>query len=805
MPTTTFNTNQISIPNSSTVNIGTFSIVASYTTGCIGVGNTPVNVSPNHTLTVSPSTNICQGGTANLTASMPTATAYAWGGPNGFISNIQNPQIPNIQPNASGVYTVNSNIVFNGITCPRTGTTQIDVVATNSVAVTPNFTICQAGVLNLNASAVSAVSYSWTGPNFNSAVANPTIGALMPANSGDYNVIAYFTNGVLTCTQTAVSNLSVVPTSPVAVTVPANICQYTTANLSVNAPGAVGYLWTGPNNFSSTSTPTTITNIQPVGAGAYQVTALFTMGTVSCTTSGSSQMNVVNVNSITVNPPVSVCDPSNVNLQASSPSAINYLWIGPNSFTSALSNPILTSPGTGATGIYTVTTSYNNGILTCYNSNTAQVTVNPILTFTLPPYNIVCYSSLLTVPGPAGATSYTWTSSSGFTSNTQDLTIPGIQTIQAGHYTLTVNLGPCTTKAETEVEVLSPIVFTLAPQSRTICYGDTLHMVIGSEGGSQNYAYQWIPPVFLGSPTGSIATGIPVGTTIYNIIGYDIACPQYSVNHTFTVEVNQPPRPDLQLDRTSGCQPLCIFYDTKTSQEAAITTYDFGGNLQMQADSFTYCLEEPGTYNLKIFSKGKNGCYGVYDYPEPIIVYPTPHTLLYHDPEIPSTTNNIVTFNPTHGYGPIVTYEWMFQGAFASPSYDTSSAKNPVRVYDNVGKYPVMLISTTDQGCKDTVFKVLDIFDEMAVYIPNTFTPNGDNLNDIFNIRGAGLIVEGFSMEMFDRWGTIVYSTKDILKGWDGTIKGQQAGEGIYIYKVKIIGANGEGKKEYIGHVTLLK
>jgi gliding motility-associated-like protein len=72
-------------------------------------------------------------------------------------------------------------------------------------------------------------------------------------------------------------------------------------------------------------------------------------------------------------------------------------------------------------------------------------------------------------------------------------------------------------------------------------------------------------------------------------------------------------------------------------------------------------------------------------------------------------------------------------------------------------------------------------------------------------VKGIGLKMEGYSMEIFDRWGSLMYSTRDILKGWDGTAKGQPAQNGVYIYKIKIIGANGEGKKEYIGHVTLLK
>jgi len=805
-----------SIVNSNTTMTGIYTVVVN-PGGCPVTKTVQVSVNP--TPTISSVTNDgpkCSGTTLNLsvTANPSAVTAgtvgYTWGGPNSFASNIQNPGITNSSTLNTGVYNVTvTNTFTNGGVCTNTGTTSAFIVPISQVSVSPaTSTLCQNSNISFNSGAASATSYSWTGPSaFTSTITNPSLTNISPLNSGNYTVTAYFTSPgtTLVCSSSAVSNLSVVPRNPVTALSTPNVCQYATGTLSANAVDAYGYQWTGPNNFFSTASNTSIANIQPISAGVYSVTAFFSIGTVTCSTSNATQINVVPVNPIIINPAISVCYPANVPLQASSQSALTYFWNGPNSFTANVPNPVLYVPTPTASGVYTITTSYNNGILTCYNSNTTQVTVNPIITFTLPDFNRTCYNSPFTVNGPGGATSYTWTSSNGYSSNAQNLYIPGILPNQSGTYTLDVQLGPCITRASTSVEVLSPMQFTLTPNSRVICRGDSVKFVMGSTGGSQNYAYQWNPQVFLGSPTGSVATGVPIGTTIYNVTGYDIACPQYSITHMFTVQVNQPPKPDLQLERLSGCEPLCLFYDTKTEQESAITTYDFGGDIKMQADSFTYCLTQPGTYNLKIYSKGKNGCFGTYEFPEPIVVFPKPHTSLVHDPELPSTANNQVTFYPNHQYGPVVRYEWFFLGSAGGFAYDTSSQKNPVRVYDNVGKYPVMVISTTDKGCIDTVYKILDIQDEMTVYIPNTFTPNGDNLNDIFSLKGVGLKLEGYSMEIFDRWGASLYFTRDIMKGWDGMVKGREASEGVYIYKIKVIGANGEGKKEYVGHITLLR
>ena len=179
--TTSFATTSIAYPNVTTSNIGTFSVVASYTNGCIGTQTTQVNVAPNNSITVSTSSNACQGSAVNLTASLPTATAYAWSGPGAYSSGAQNPILSSILPISSGIYTVSSNINFNGIACPKTNTTQIAVVSTNTVAVTPNFTLCEGANLNLTSSAPPAFSYSWTGPSsYTSSSQNTSIPNMIP-------------------------------------------------------------------------------------------------------------------------------------------------------------------------------------------------------------------------------------------------------------------------------------------------------------------------------------------------------------------------------------------------------------------------------------------------------------------------------------------------------------------------------------------------------------------------------------------------------------------------------------------------
>jgi gliding motility-associated-like protein len=784
------------------------------TGSCPVQGTVQVYVNPTPTVTAANNGPLCQGSNLNLTTpAVPGGTLvnYNWSGPGGYVSNVQNPVIANAQPTNSGVYTITAvNNFSNGGVCQSSNTTSVGVVPVNQTTVTPTFTLCQGANLNLTAAnGVPPNSYLWSGPNsFTSSFQNPSVNNTMPVHAGNYVVTAsYATPGItLVCTSTAVSNVSIVATSPVTVSVPNNICQYATANLIASTnPAALAYQWNGPGGFTATGNNTTIANIQPNSTGAYVVTATWAIGSVSCNINGFNQINVVPVGDIAINPPTAVCYPSNVQLTSSSPGAISYNWTATTGFTSNVANPLLTAPGTTASGLYTVTTAYTNGALICYNSSTTQVTVNPIISFSLEPYRQVCYNSTYTLNGPNGATSYTWEGAGGFTSNNQILSIPSIQPGMAGGYTLSVNLGPCKTTASTQIEVLSPIAFTLTPGNKVICKGDEVKLQVAAAGGSHNNAFTWNPAVYLSSPTGSAQTAKPEGTTIYNVTGYDIACPNYTVSTSFTLTVNKAPEPDLQLAKVDGCEPLCLTYNSRTQKDATSIVYDFGDGRIVMADSFSYCLPDPGSYKLKIQTRGKNGCRGVYEHPELINVWPKPHTSLAWTPEVPSTTQNHVTFEPSHLYSPVVKYQWEFLGTSKSNGYDTASVKYPVRVYENTGKFPVLVISQTDKGCIDSVFKIIEIIDEFNIFIPNTFTPNGDGLNDVFNVKGLGLKAEGYSMEIYDRWGSLVYSTKDALKGWDGTVKGLMAENGVYVYKVKALGANGEGRKEYVGHVTLLK
>ncbi len=89
-----------------------------------------------------------------------------------------------------------------------------------------------------------------------------------------------------------------------------------------------------------------------------------------------------------------------------------------------------------------------------------------------------------------------------------------------------------------------------------------------------------------------------------------------------------------------------------------------------------------------------------------------------------------------------------------------------------------------DAGIVPSVSNTITIIKDPNLFHPTAFTPNGDGLNDIFNVFGQFIIA--FEMKIFNRWGEMMYATDDLDQGWDGMYKGTIMPEGTYVFRAKI-------------------
>ena len=127
--------------------------------------------------------------------------------------------------------------------------------------------------------------------------------------------------------------------------------------------------------------------------------------------------------------------------------------------------------------------------------------------------------------------------------------------------------------------------------------------------------------------------------------------------------------------------------------------------------------------------------------------------------------------------------------------------------------YPVRFKLLSNKFCneydtiyKTVIFKVNPLEPIDRPYIPNAFSPNNDNINDVFKIYFADRTVcpAAFNIQIFDRWGKIIFITNDYKKGWDGLCKFEPVKEDVYVYRIKFKTSDGTPFEKY-GHVALLR
>ncbi|MDR1793307.1 MAG: gliding motility-associated C-terminal domain-containing protein [Bacteroidales bacterium] len=125
--------------------------------------------------------------------------------------------------------------------------------------------------------------------------------------------------------------------------------------------------------------------------------------------------------------------------------------------------------------------------------------------------------------------------------------------------------------------------------------------------------------------------------------------------------------------------------------------------------------------------------------------------------------------------------------------------------YPTKGEYVIFLLVTDTNGCTDTVSKIIHTYEEMVVYIPNSFTPNGDGLNDTWKPIMTEYSQNNYTLTVFDRWGSAIFQTHDPQQAWDGTVNGKFVQSGTtYTYRIEVQDMKND-LHEYVGIITVIR
>lgn len=184
-----------------------------------------------------------------------------------------------------------------------------------------------------------------------------------------------------------------------------------------------------------------------------------------------------------------------------------------------------------------------------------------------------------------------------------------------------------------------------------------------------------------------------------------------------------------------------------------------------------------------------------------INLHPQPIANFTFDPG-PETDvfNTKVNFTNTTDYGAPLDYEWVISDFMRANTRDTY-----FEFPANGGKRFLNCLKVENQfGCRDSICKPFFIKYEVLLYAPNTFTPNDDDVNEVFLPIVEGLTDEGYKLMIFNRWGELMFSTTSQTEGWNGRYKGQKVEEDAYVWR--IVGVTKQTGEDYenFGHITVL-
>lgn len=236
------------------------------------------------------------------------------------------------------------------------------------------------------------------------------------------------------------------------------------------------------------------------------------------------------------------------------------------------------------------------------------------------------------------------------------------------------------------------------------------------------------------------------------------------------------PKPYANFMVSPDCEDLTFpFTNFSTPGAGSIVNYnwDFGNGRRSGQRNENVTYYDSGTYPVRLIVTNSFDCKDTSNFN--LRVYPRAIANFDYSPDFPEMTNPVNFTNLSQ-----ISNKWDWD--FGDTYYDNSF--NPVHTYAMYGTYAVTLLANNQYDCPDTLTKNIKIKSKKLYWFPNAFTPNNtEGLNDKFGLE-TPLVVTQFNMNIYNRWGQIIFSSQDQYKKWDGKVEGKLVPIDVYIYDV---------------------
>ena len=522
-------------------------------------------------------------------------------------------------------------------------------------------------------------------------------------------------------------------------------------------------------------------------AGNYNVTVTDQNG---CTSAGSATVTEPPAIVVTTSYDTAHCGQSDGNAYVNASGGtgtLSFNWTPGNVADSTLANV--------QGGTYQCVISDGNG---CADTVSVNVINQPGVVATMGPItSVACFG------GNTGDASATFAGGNGPYTISWNTTPPQSTAtatgLTAGSYIVTAtDADGCTSTANAVVTEPPLLTITATTSPAAVCLGQPITLTATPAGGTPIYTVGWTP----GNLIGATQNLIPQASGCYTALVTDANGCIDTVSTCVTV--NPIPVAAFVGDSLSGCAPLCVnFSDQTTVGSGTIQgwAWDFGDVTTGNTQNPSHCYSTAGVYTVSLTVTSNAGCTNTIVMNNYIDVFGIPTAAFTAGPQ-PTTELNPLIYFTDMSIG-AVTWDWSFGDMIPA---STSQLQNPTFNYPTSGCFDVQLDVASVNGCTDSTMEQICIDPDVAIYVPNTFTPNDDGINDLFFAQGLGIDPEHFELWVFDRWGNLIFYTDDLYEGWNGKVQGNPdlCQEDTYVWKIKCRDML-DKKHNLIGHVNLIR
>lgn len=468
-----------------------------------------------------------------------------------------------------------------------------------------------------------------------------------------------------------------------------------------------------------------------------------------------------------------------------------YNWSGPNGFTS--NNQNLNSLEAGE---YNLTAIDNNG---CEIETNILIEQPEQLFIESELENVLCFGDEngnieILITGGSPNYSISWFDATGNNIGTNN----NIQGLGAGAYSVEVtDINNCSISQQIEITEPTELSVTINILSDYNGYAiSCMNTEDGSitaipNGGSPPYQFNWNSVI----PSHNQQID-DIGVGVYTVTLVD----SNNCEAQATVVLNGNPLPEIGYsDYGLYCEGEIATISSFVEPNSTCSWEFSTGHIVNQCGDFQIDFNVVGCVDAEL-SVTNNGCTNT-EFIEGFVCFePIPDASFSQSEYQITTIPSNVQFWSSTGGG--YYYEWDFGDGFGSDEI------NPNHYFpdDHAGTYEIQLVVTSMFGCSDTAYSIVEVQEEFIIYVPNTFTPDGNQFNEIFKpVLTSGYDPYNYHLIIFNRWGEVLFESYDAEIGWDGTYGGKIVKDGTYIWKIDVNDKANAQKRQFKGHINVLR